>query len=84
MSMPPPSAASRLGDRALDLRVVGGVGDDGNDRRAGLVDELGGGGREPLGVAREERDRRALEREAARDRVLPMPREPPVTRARLP
>ena len=60
---------SRLGDRALDLRVVAGVGDDGDDGRAGLVDDLGRAGGEPLRVAREDRDRRAFEREAARDRL---------------
>ena len=58
-----------VGDGAADLRFVARVGDHGEDLRAGLVGDLGGGGGEPLGVAREDRDRRAFERQAARDRL---------------
>ena len=57
-----------LGDRTLDLRFVGRVGDDRDDRGAGLVEEFGGSGREAHRVACEDRDRSALEREPARNR----------------
>jgi hypothetical protein len=53
--MPPPSAATASATAPLDLRLVARVGDDGDDGRAGLVDELGRARGEPLGVAREQR-----------------------------
>ena len=67
--MPPPSSAARLGHGALDLGVVAGVGDDGDDPAAEGRAQLGRGRGEALAVAREEGDVGAFARQGAGHRL---------------